>query len=155
MNNTATDEPLDHKELDHTSPRHSAPLAGTAGHATAVPNTQPEREHNIEALVAYFKSGIKTTPGNIGIELEHTLVHSADRSPVSYNEERGAQWILRQLQSDYPTTICDAVGDLIGVFRPNESVTLEPASQLELSAGPFGRLADAEATFEAFEEKLA
>lgn len=141
MNNIATDKMLDQKGSDTKAPR-------------STPAEQPERAHNIDALVAYFESGIKTKPGNIGIELEHTLVHTADRSPVSYTEDHGAQWILRQLQADYPTALRDGEGDLIGVFRPGEAITLEPAAQLELSAGPFARLSDAEATFEAFEEKL-
>ena len=38
--------------------------------------------------------------------------------------------------------------------RPGEAVTLEPAAQLELSAGPFSRLADARECFDAFERTL-
>ncbi|MEG2368351.1 MAG: glutamate-cysteine ligase family protein [Raoultibacter sp.] len=136
-------------------------MNNTANDKTDDPSTseaneeQPARQHNIDALITYFESGIKTTSGNIGIELEHTLVHSADRTPVTYSENHGAQWILRQLTADYPITTYDTAGDLLGVMREGESVTLEPAAQIELSAGPFSRLDKAEEVFAAFEEKLS
>ena len=48
---------------------------------------QPARESNIAAIVSYFEQGIKPVggPGELGIELEHILVHD-DMSPVSYSE---------------------------------------------------------------------
>ena len=114
---------------------------------------QPARESNIDAIVAYFESGITQTSGELGIELEHILVHE-DLRPVTYSEPHGTQWILRQLQPDFPQATYDPEGDLLGVARPGEAVTLEPAAQLELSAGPFSRLADAEASFLGFERTL-
>ncbi len=115
---------------------------------------QPARAENIAAIVSYFKSGIKPRAGAFGIELEHTIV-GEDGSAVSYAQDHGVSWILEQLRSDYPLTTRDAEGDLIGVARPREAVTLEPAAQLELSAGPFTDLDDARATFDAFEARLA
>ena len=114
---------------------------------------QPARESNIDAIVAYFESGITQTSGELGIELEHILVHD-DLRPVTYSEPHGTQWVLRQLQPDFPQATYDPEGDLLGVARPGEAVTLEPAAQLELSAGPFSRLADAEASFLGFERTL-
>ncbi|MEG0844692.1 MAG: glutamate-cysteine ligase family protein [Raoultibacter sp.] len=136
-------------------------MNNTAKETTFAPNTalaseaQSARQRNIDALVAYIEGGIIAAPGRVGIELEHTLIHAADRTPVTYSEDHGAQWILQQLQADYPTTTCDTAGDLLGVMRAGEAVTLEPAAQIELSAGPFASLDDAQATFAAFEEKLA
>ncbi len=115
---------------------------------------QPARESNIEALVEYFESGCTSAQGAVGIELEHTIVHD-DLSPVTYSEPHGVQWVLRQLQSEYPQATLDPAGDLLGVARPREAVTLEPAAQLELSAGPFTKLSDAKKTFQAFERVLA
>ncbi len=64
-------------------------VPGTAIAAPGEPETpsdQPARTSNIDAIVAYFESGI--TPagaaGELGIELEHTLVHD-DMSPVPYS----------------------------------------------------------------------
>lgn len=122
------------------------------------PAAQPARESNIDALVAFFESGIKPVrkanePGELGIELEHIIVRDASK-PVSYSGEHGVAWILDQLKEAYPTHTLDAQGDLIGVARPREAVTIEPAAQLELSAGPFSSLVEANDTFSAFEETL-
>ncbi|WP_270296815.1 hypothetical protein [Eggerthella sinensis] len=105
---------------------------------------QPARESNINAIVSFFESGIKSFggPGELGIELEQIIVHD-DLSPVSYSDEHGVAWVLRQLQQDYPRTTTDEHGDLLGVSRPSEAVTIEPAAQIELSAGPFADLATA------------
>lgn len=122
------------------------------------PAVQPARESNIDALVAYFESGIKPAraadePGELGLELEHIIVHNAS-DPVSYSGEHGVAWILDQLKAAYPIHTLDAQGDLIGVARPREAITIEPAAQLELSAGPFSSLAEARDTFETFEKTL-
>lgn len=117
---------------------------------------QPAREQNIEALVSFFKSGVKK-PGSelkIGIELEHTLL-THDGRPVSYSDEFGQKWLLEQLQASYPEASYGKYGDLIGVARPGAAVTLEPAAQVELSAGPFTDLREARQVFESFEAELA
>lgn len=117
---------------------------------------QPARESNINAIVSYFESGIKAFggPGELGIELEQIIVHD-DLSPVSYSGEHGVAWVLRQLAADYPRTTTDEHGDLLGVARPSEAVTIEPAAQIELSAGPFADLATARDTFEGFAQRLS
>lgn len=124
--------------------------------STAAAPEQPARESNIAALVAYFESGAKPCKGEVGIELEHTLIH-ADGRAVPYHEEQGehgAAWVLEQLAADYPLATHDAEGDLLGVARDREAITLEPAAQIELSAGPFARLSDARECFDAFEQRL-
>ena len=133
-------------------------VPGTAIAAPGEPETpsdQPARTSNIDAIVAYFESGI--TPagaaGELGIELEHTLVHD-DMSPVPYSGPYGVEWLLGQLEAEFPRTTRDPEGDLLGVARPGEAVTIEPAAQVELSAGPFASLEDARATFERFERTL-
>lgn len=115
---------------------------------------QPARADNVAAIVSYFESGIKPGAKAFGIELEHTIV-TEDGAAVSYAQDHGVAWILEQLRADYPVQLRDADGDLIGVAREREAVTLEPAAQLELSAGPFTDLDDARATFDAFEARLA
>ncbi len=122
--------------------------------ASAQPaSAQPAREANIKAIVEYFESGCTPAKGAVGIELEHTLVHS-DMSPLTYSEPHGVQWVLGQLMSEYPEATYDDEGDLLGVARTGEAVTIEPAAQIELSAGPFTSLAAAEKTFQDFERTL-
>ncbi|MCL1799211.1 MAG: glutamate-cysteine ligase family protein [Eggerthellaceae bacterium] len=116
---------------------------------------QPARKDNVAALVACFESGITAHPEKLGIELEHIIVRDPGLAPVGYTDEQGVRWLLEQLRGDYPQAIRDADGDILGLTRPGEAVTLEPAGQLELSAGPFTDLAEASACFDAFSKKLA
>ena len=116
---------------------------------------QPAREENIAAIEQYFKSGIKAKKGpeSVGIELEHTVVHE-DGRPVSYTDEFGIAWLLEQLRGDFSQATYDEEGDLLGLAREGEAVTLEPAAQVELSAGPFSNLKDAQRVFTHFQERL-
>lgn len=114
---------------------------------------QPARSANIAAIVAFYESGIKDEPRLLGIELEHILT-KADGAPVSYSEPYGVKWLLGQLQREYPHATYDDDEDLIGVSREGSAVTIEPAAQLELSAGPFANLADAERVFTAFDHEV-
>lgn len=115
---------------------------------------QPAREKNVQAIVSFFESGVKQKAERLGIELEHTLVKS-DGSPVSYSADRGVEWLLEQLKTTYPNATYDAQSDLLGVSREGAAVTIEPAAQVELSAGPFTSLAVANECFCAFEDLLA
>ena len=117
--------------------------------------SQPARKRNIEALTAFFRSGIKPagSHGKLGIELEQTIVRS-DGSPVSYSEENGVAHLLEQLREFYPQATVDEEGDLLGVARPGEAITIEPAAQIELSAGPFDDLQKAAKTFAAYRQML-
>ena len=132
----------------------------TASESTATctdgASNQPARESNINALVSFFKSGIKPeeSHGKLGIELEHIIVEE-DGTPVSYSEEHGVAWLLDTLSADYPNKTTDDDGDLLGVARPGEAVTIEPAAQIELSAGPYDDLSCAYKTFEDFQKKVS
>lgn len=114
---------------------------------------QPARAANVAAIVDFFESGIKPQARLLGIELEHILTKK-DGAPVSYSEPYGVKWLLEQLRGEYPNATYDAEDDLIGVSREGSAVTIEPAAQLELSAGPFESLADAEQVFSAFDREV-
>ncbi len=110
-------------------------------------------DRNVDAIAAFIESGCIAGEGALGIELEHIIVRE-DGSPVNYSGEDGIQSVLEVLRGDYPQATYDAEGDLLGVARPGEAVTIEPAAQVELSAGPFRSLVDAQTCFERFEDKL-
>ena len=113
------------------------------------------REQNMRAIVDYFESGIKDpSVRKLGVELEHTITDDA-MQPVSYSEEHGVQWVLRQLSADFPRLTEDADGDLLGVSRSWQYVTIEPAAQLELSAGPYENIGEIRIEFEEFQRKLS
>lgn len=146
-------DPVSGVHYMNTTATASAVQTGTTPHSRQYTD-QPAREQNIAALVAYYESGIKPMVGELGIELEHTIVKTDGMRPVSYSEEHGIKSLLEQLEPAYPKPTYDAEGDLLGVMRRGEAVTLEPAAQLELSAGPFKSLAAANACFVDFEEQL-
>lgn len=137
---------------ENSNARGSAEAGKTRGARTR----QPARPQNVEAVVAYFESGVKQpgTPTALGIELEHTVVR-LDGSPVGYSDPHGIAWLLEQLRGQYPVATYDGDGDLLGVAREGEAVTIEPAAQVELSAGPFRSLGEAKRVFEEFERTLA
>ncbi len=112
------------------------------------------REANEEALVRYLASGTKEQAQAFGIELEHTIIHT-DGSAVSYAETHGIEWILNELTQFYPEITRDRDGDLLGLALADQTVTLEPAGQIELSAGPFTSLAQAYEVFESFHQRLS
>ena len=114
---------------------------------------QPARARNKAALVSYFKEGAVADPREIGIELEHFLVDGTGE-PLSYSQPHGVRDVLETLSERYPdVTVHD--GDLLGVAKPSMNVTIEPAAQLELSAGPFGSLDTARRIFDEFEADVA
>lgn len=114
---------------------------------------QPARAANIAAIASYLTDGIKQECKAVGIELEYTLVHS-DGTPVSYSSEFGQRALLAAMADDYGEQLTTPAGDLIGLLREGESVTLEPAAQVEISAGPFGDLNEAKAAFCDFKNRL-
>ena len=116
-------------------------------------NHQPARSANIAAISDYYRSGIKERATRLGIEIEHTLVHP-DGSQVSYEGECGAKGLLAALAETFPEPMMDGE-DVIGMAADRKTVTLEPAAQVELSAGPFEDLVAAKACIDGFEEELA
>lgn len=123
--------------------------------ATQTSAAQPARETNLDTLVAFFESGIKPSGshGKLGIELEQIIVKE-DGSPVSYSEDHGVAWLLGELSATYPEKTTDDEGDLLGLARSGEAVTIEPAAQLELSAGPFDDLSCAVDVFSDFQTRV-
>lgn len=110
---------------------------------------------NTEELINFFKSGISTDAGRIGIELEHILVDIKTGLACNYYGMRGVLWMLEQLSEWYPEKITHHSGDLLGLAAPGCTVTIEPAAQIEFSAGPFDSLEEAALSFEQFESRLA
>lgn len=102
---------------------------------------------NAEIIVDIVKSGIKNTSEKLGVELEYTLTYE-DNSQVKYDDEFGQKWLMNALRDEYKNDILDEEGHLIGVAGKRDTLTLEPAGQFELSAGPFVDIADAYACFE-------
>lgn len=113
---------------------------------------QPARARNKTLIRAILEGGCTPTDKRLGIELEHILIDNTG-DPLSYSQPDGVRDTLEALKARYPRTTTHG-GDLLGVSRPGMSVTIEPAAQLELSAGPFASIDEARRAFEEFESDV-
>lgn len=107
---------------------------------------------NRRKLVEFFQSGCKTAQG-FGIEIEHIILHKNTHLPASYEEEQGVAALLERMKPFYEEAHYDGT-HLVALSRGNEHITLEPAAQLEISAGPFENLLDAKFAYGCFRKTL-
>ena len=126
--------------------------AGGAG-----PAREAVREANIQAICDYIAAGCKPDTGRLGIELEQHIVRE-DLTAVAYDAPFGSRWILEQFmrarEGGFQKATYTPDGALIGAARAGATLTLEPAAQLELSAGPYDDLATALAELTRFQSQL-
>ncbi len=107
---------------------------------------------NRDNLVALFEGGDKYTRA-LGFELEHILLRKKTHAPVTYDEPNGVRDVLEHLSVFYDE--CHYENDnLVGLSREGAAVTIEPAAQLELSAGPFHTVFEIEAAYLRFRDEL-
>ena len=107
---------------------------------------------NRDKLVAFFERGDKYAR-SLGFELEHVLLHKGTRAPVSYSEPQGTREVLRRLAPYYEEVMRDG-DDIVGLLRPGEAITIEPAAQLEISTGPFASVTEIERAYLDFRHRL-
>lgn len=112
-------------------------------------------DSHCQDIVDYFRSGIKEagSPGRLGVELEHFITDEQYRS-IPYEGPNGVRSLLEELAADYETETRDEEGDLLGLSNPGAALTLEPAAQLELSAGPYEEIGAVRCDFEEFHRAL-
>ena len=87
-------------------------------------------------LIKWFEAGCK--PKNlfrIGTEHEKFVYKLNSLKPVSYNEPSGIKNILKSLVR-FGWIEVSEVGNIIALRKDNQSITLEPGGQLELSGAP-------------------
>jgi len=88
-------------------------------------------------LVEYLAGGGKPRDGwRIGTEHEKFGFRTDDLRPPAYAGERGIGALLEGLAQRYGYQRIEEGGHLIALARGMESITLEPAGQLELSGAP-------------------
>ena len=87
---------------------------------------------NIDAIVSHLKRGFKRSDDfRIGIEIEHFVFDSNDRS-AGYEKILDVMKDIMD-EDDKPYYL---EGHLIGFYNDRYSISLEPASQLEISIAP-------------------
>ena len=90
-----------------------------------------------EALIEYFKNGAKQRKtGRLGVEIEHFVVEKATGKAVPYSGEKGIRQILTQLMAEYPEAVALEDDDFFGFTTSDFQISLEPASQFEISIAP-------------------
>lgn len=107
---------------------------------------------NREHLVKLFKCGDKHSR-SLGFELEHVLVRADTGAPVLYDEPKGVRDVLERLSAFYDERHCEGE-NLVGLSREGVALTIEPAAQLEISAGPYQSIQQVEQGYRAFRAEL-
>lgn len=128
------------------------PLPPQSVSTTAAPT--PGAPLTASDLVAYFRSGAKSTAEfRIGIEQEKIAV-TEDGRPVPYDGPRGIAEIVARLQTGGFTAARED-GHTIALERGGDRITLEPGGQLELSGGALGTAAACRAVLDAHVREVA
>jgi glutamate--cysteine ligase len=118
-------------------------------------------DENRDRIVAYFAAGGKghgaDAQGGLGVELEHILVHQGSGAAVSYAGSNGVCELLENLSPLYPDEWREEGvpnGSLLGLTDEGHTITLEPGSQVEISAAPMRRVAQVEAEYQLFRSRI-
>ena len=109
------------------------------------------RKLNREKLAAFFEGGDKRSQ-SFGFELEHALLHE-DGSPATYSEAGGVRDVLERLSANYEDKTYEG-GELVGMQREGEAVSIEPAGQLEVSIGPCSSVNEIGLAYDSFRGRL-
>ena len=112
---------------------------------THIPSFTGSFRNNLDALIATLEGGDKGPSGKkIGFELERILV-GVDGVPIPFSGEHGVGELLRRLADHHGEESRVMIeGHLLGLSYDVETtdevvsvnISLEPAAQLEISAGP-------------------
>lgn len=108
------------------------------------------REKNIENIVRYFKAGEKKECcKNAGVEIEHFVV-GKEGNPADYEE---MVRIMEEMKQEEEKPYYEE-GHLLGFYNDQYSVTLEPASQVEISIAPKSSIAKIETIYGQFRKRM-
>ena len=109
------------------------------------------RKVNIKKLIDYFKGGIKgNVKPTLGVEVEHFIIDKETGLAAPYEEVAG---IIEKFSSKGEGLIYDE-GNLLGFDCEEFSISLEPASQFEISISPQRTIMDIHRIYKGFLDKL-
>lgn len=107
------------------------------------------------ALIQYFEAGAKgVTEKRLGVEMEHFIVEQHTKEAVTYAGEKGVRAVLSELMAQYPGAVILPDDDFFGFRVPEFNITLEPASQLEISIIPDSSIQDIGKIYRDFSDQL-
>lgn len=112
-------------------------------------NKHNKHNENIENMVTYFKAGEKKNGCvNAGVEIEHFVL---DKNGKSAAYEVVVE-ILQEIKEERDSCFYED-GHLFGLYNEDYSLSLEPASQLEISIAPKEKLSDIEKIYIEFRKR--
>jgi glutamate--cysteine ligase len=106
-------------------------------------------------LVEYLSSGC--TPRDswlIGLEHEQFMFHLKTGAPLAYDGQPGVKQVLETLSARSGWKPKYEGEHIIALSKGNESITLEPAGQIELSGAPYCHLVDIIAEHSSYIDEL-
>ena len=113
-----------------------------------------EYNKNIEAIVSYLKKGeCKSKGQKIGLELEHFLVDKESLKTEGYFGERGVRELMEKLEPYYDEKVY-VDGAFLGLTRKDAYITLEPASQLEVSIAAKENISQLSQAYQRFSREI-
>ena len=108
-----------------------------------------------DKFVNYFRSGIKSkNKKQIGIEAEHFIVEKNTNKAVPYYGTTGVKTVLTDLMNFYPNSKPIMDEDIIGFCSNDFNITLEPASQFEISINPYESIEKIKQIYKNFLNKI-
>ena len=90
---------------------------------------------SINDLTEVFRSGCKTDEF-IGLEYERLPINRYNKCAVSYYGDLGICEILKDIAKIDNWDYIEDDGEIIGLKKIHDTITLEPGSQIELSIEP-------------------
>ena len=112
---------------------------------------------NRQRIVDYLKAGAHDECSLLGLEIEHFIISADGTEPMYYRSQApkpGVEDVLEYLSKAYPERVLGEFANLIGLSGDDAAISLEPASQIEISIAPYARISDIEAAYKRFRDTL-
>ena len=105
-------------------------------------------DSNIKRITDYFREGEKAKCTATGVEIEHFII-GKDGNSMAYEK---VVKVMEKLIGEKDILFKED-GHLLGFYNDEYSITLEPASQMEISIAPKEHIAEIKEIYENFREK--
>lgn len=105
-------------------------------------------DNNIERIADYFREGEKAKCTATGVEIEHFII-GKDGNSMGYEQ---VVKVMEKLTDERDVLFIED-GHLLGFYNEDYSITLEPASQMEISIAPKEHIEEIKEIYDNFRKK--
>ena len=105
-------------------------------------------DNNIERIADYFREGEKAKCTATGVEIEHFMI-GKDGNSMGYEQ---VVKVMENLTDERDVLFIED-GHLLGFYNEDYSITLEPASQMEISIAPKEHIEEIKEIYDNFRKK--